>query len=43
MKILKGYTKNLNCPGASIVERYSAEETIEFYSEYMEKAKPVGF
>ena len=30
MKILKGYTKNLHRPKASIVERYIAEETIEF-------------
>ena len=32
MKILKGYTKNLHHP----------EEAIEFCSEYIEKAKPVG-
>ena len=43
MKILKGYTKNLHHPKASIVERYIAEEAIEFFSEYIEKAKPVGF
>jgi len=42
MKILKGYTKNLHHFEASIVERYIAEEAIEFYSEYMENAKPVG-
>ena len=42
MKILKGYTKNLHCPKASIVERYIAEEAIEFCSEYIEKAKSVG-
>ena len=42
MKILKGYTKNLHCPKASIVERYIVEEVIEFCSEYIEKAKPVG-
>ena len=42
MKILKGYTKNLHRPEASIVERYIAEEAIEFCSEYIEKAKPVG-
>ena len=42
MKILKGYTKNLYRPEASIVERYIAEEAIEFCSEYIEKAKPVG-
>ena len=42
MKILKGYTKNLHCPEASIVERYIAGEAIEFCSQYIEKAKPVG-
>ena len=42
MKILNGYTKNLYRPKASIVERYIAEEAIEFCSEYIEKAKPVG-
>jgi len=33
MKILKGYTKNLHHPEAFIVERYIAEEAIEFCSE----------
>ena len=42
MKILKGYTKNLHHHETSIVERYMAEETIEFCSEYIEKAKLVG-
>jgi len=42
MKILKGYTKNLHRPEASIVERYITEEAVEFCSEYIEKAKPVG-
>jgi len=42
MKILKGYTKNLHRLEASIVERCIAEEAIEFCSEYIEKAKPVG-
>ena len=42
IKILKGYTKNLHRPEASIVERYIAEEAIEFCSECIEKAKPVG-
>ena len=42
MKILKGYTKNLHRPEASIVERYIAEEAIEICSYYIEKAKPVG-
>jgi len=42
MKILKGYTNNLHHPEASIVERYIAEEAIEFFLEYIEKARPVG-
>jgi len=42
MKILKGYTKNLHHPKASIVERYIVEEAIEFCSEYLEKEKLVG-
>ena len=43
MKILKGYTKNLHHPEASIVERYIAKKTIEFCSEYIEKANLLGF
>ena len=35
MKILKGYVKNPQHPEASIVERYIAEEAIEFYTEYL--------
>jgi len=35
MKIVKGYTKNLHRPEASIVERYIAKVAIE-------KAKPIG-
>jgi len=42
MKILKGYTKNLHHLEESIVERYIVEESIEFCSEYVEKAKLVG-
>nr|KYP70069.1 hypothetical protein KK1_009277 [Cajanus cajan] len=42
MKILRGYNKNPYRPEASIVERYIAEEAIDFCSEYMSKAKPVG-
>jgi len=42
MKILKGYTKNLHHSKTSIVERYIAEEAIEFCLEYIEKDKPVG-
>ena len=38
MKILKGYTKNLHRLEAFIVERYIAEEAIEFCSEYIENA-----
>ena len=34
--------KNLHRPKASIFERYIAEKAIEFCSEYIEKAKPVG-
>jgi len=39
---LKRYTNNLHHPKAYIVERYIAEEAIEFCSEYMEKEKLVG-
>ena len=42
MKSLKVYTKNLYGPKASIVVRYIAEEAVEFFSEYIEKAKPIG-
>ena len=42
MKILKGYTKNPHYPEAFIIERYIVEEAIEFCTEYMEKAKPIG-
>ena len=42
MKVLKGYTKNPYRPEASIVERYVAEEAIEFCSQYIEMATPVG-
>ena len=42
MKVLKSYTKNQYRPEASIVERYVAEEAIEFCSEYIENASPVG-
>ena len=42
MKVLKGYTKNQYRPEASIVERYVAEEAIEFCSEYMETVQAVG-
>ncbi|XP_068503686.1 uncharacterized protein [Phaseolus vulgaris] len=42
MKILKGYVKNQCRPEASIIERYISEESIEFCSEYMSKAKCIG-
>ncbi|PNY02971.1 hypothetical protein L195_g026293 [Trifolium pratense] len=42
MKILKGYVKNLRHPEASIVERYVAEEAIEFVTDYMSEAKTIG-
>ncbi|XP_006601584.1 uncharacterized protein [Glycine max] len=42
MKVLKGYTKNQYRPEASIVERYVAEEAIEFCSQYMETVEAVG-
>ena len=42
-EILKGYTKNLHHLEASIVERYIAEEAIMFCSEYIKKAKRIGF
>ena len=41
-KGVEGYTKNQYLPDASIVERYIAEEAIEFCSEYIETATPVG-
>ena len=42
MKVLKGYTKNRYQPEASIIERYIVEEAIEFCSEYINIATPVG-
>ncbi|KAK7346843.1 hypothetical protein VNO80_21366 [Phaseolus coccineus] len=42
MKILKGYVKNHYRPEASMIERYIAEESIEFCSDYMSKANPIG-
>jgi len=42
MKILKGYVENHFRPEASIIERYIAEESIEFCSEYMSKANTIG-
>ena len=40
--VLKGYTKNLHRPEALIVERYVAEECIEFCSQYIKGGKAVG-
>jgi len=42
MKILKGFVKNHYSPKASMIERYITEESIEFCSEYMSKANPIG-
>ena len=42
MKVLKGYKKNQYRPEANIVERYVAEEAIEFCSEYINTTTPVG-
>ncbi|KAK7342752.1 hypothetical protein VNO80_25708 [Phaseolus coccineus] len=42
MKILKGYVKNHYHPEASMIERYIAEESIEFCLKYMSKANPIG-
>jgi len=42
MNILKGYVKNQYRPEASMIERYIAEESVEFCSNYMAKAKPIG-
>ena len=43
MKVLKGYTKNQYRPEASIIERYVAEEAIEFCSQYIETVQSIGF
>ncbi|XP_058776944.1 uncharacterized protein LOC131651292 [Vicia villosa] len=42
MKILKGYTKKPRRPEASIIERYIAEEAIEFCSNYLSEVNAVG-
>ena len=42
MKVLKSYTNNQYRPEASIVERYIAEEAIEFCSVYIKNASPHG-
>ena len=42
MKILKGYSKNPYRPEASIVERYVAEEAVEFCKAYLDRVKAVG-
>jgi len=43
MKILKGYVKNQYRPEASMIERYNAEESVEFCLDYMAKANSIGF
>jgi hypothetical protein len=42
MKILKGYTNNPHRPKALIVERYIAEEVIEFCSNYLSEGDTIG-
>ncbi|BAU02069.1 hypothetical protein VIGAN_11148800, partial [Vigna angularis var. angularis] len=42
MKILKGYVKNPYRPEGSMIERYIAEESIEFCSDYMTSTNPIG-
>lgn len=43
MKILKGYVKNQHRPEASIVERYIAEEAVEFCNtNYMPEEEAIG-
>jgi len=42
MKIFKGYVKNPYRPKASIVERYIAEEAIEFCTTYMSEVDVIG-
>ncbi|KAK7279834.1 hypothetical protein RJT34_24892 [Clitoria ternatea] len=42
MKILKGYMKNQYRPEASIVERYIAEEAIEFCTDYLSGVDSIG-
>ena len=42
MKVLEGYTKNQYRPEASIIERYIVEESIDFFSQYIETVKFVG-
>ena len=43
MKILKGYTKNLHCPRASIVESYIAEEAIDFVQSTLKRLNLLDF
>ena len=42
MKIYKGYMKNPRHPEASIVERYVAEEAIEFCTDYLAGIESIG-
>ena len=42
MKILKGYMKNPRRPEASIIQRYVAEEAIEYCTNYLAGQKSIG-
>ena len=42
MKTLKRYVRNRNCLKAYIVESYIVEESVEFFSEYIEGAETIG-
>jgi len=42
MNFLKGYVKNNYRPKALMIERYIAEKSIEFCSEYMSKENLIG-
>ena len=41
MKILKGYVRNQNRLKRCIVESYVAEETVDFFSEYIGGAETI--
>ena len=42
MKVLKSYVRNRNRPEGCIIERYSAEEAIEFCTEYLSNVDITG-
>ncbi|XP_050908133.1 uncharacterized protein LOC127121730 [Lathyrus oleraceus] len=42
MKILKGCTKNHHRPEASIIERYTTKEALEFCSDYLSETESIG-